>query len=447
MAVLQEPLTGFVSSASVAEIVTQYRGWNFIAMDLTISETKASSAETRRWPFAVTSGILGWILDAFDFFVVIFLLDTLATHFHVGKSAIVYTLVFTLSMRPLGALIFGSLADRFGRKIPLILCVLFFSSVTVLSGFSPNYSFFLAMRGLYGIGMGGYWGVGASYAMESAPRRWRGIFSGVMQSGYPLGYLLAAVAMQFVVPLFGWRAMFLAGAGLALLIVTLTLLAPESRSWKRQHPPSLYLIIRTLFEHFRLFAYLLLVMAVMTCLSHGTQDLYPDFLKSIPGLANRTLFGMNVLFGLPVLYSIGAIAGALLFGHLSEKIGRRRSIMLALTVSLLSIPAWAFGASLLMVALGSYFMQTGVQGAFGVIPAHLSELSPDAVRSLFPGLVYQLGVLIGSPAVSIEYSLRNHLGYPLALTVFESTIIVALLFVFALGPERRGRDFVFPSTS
>jgi MFS transporter, SHS family, lactate transporter len=416
-------------------------------MDFSISEAQASSAETRRWQFAVASGILGWILDAFDFFVVIFLLDTLAAHFHVSKSAIVFTLVVTLSMRPAGALIFGSLADRFGRKIPLIVCVLFFSTVTLLSGFSPDYSFFLLMRGLYGIGMGGYWGVGASYAMESTPRRWRGIFSGVMQSGYPFGYLLAAVAMQTVVPVFGWRAMFLAGSGFAVLIVVLTLLAPESRSWKRHHPPSLNRIFRTLFKYLRIFAYLLLVMTVMTCLSHGTQDLYPDFLKSIPGLANRTLFGMNVLFGLPVLYSIGAIAGALLFGHLSEKIGRRHSIMLALTVSLLSIPAWAFGTSLLALALGSYFMQTGVQGAFGVIPAHLSELSPDAIRSLFPGLVYQLGVLIGSPAVSIEYSLRNHLGYPLALTVFELTIIVVLLLVFALGPERRGRDFVFSPNS
>jgi SHS family lactate transporter-like MFS transporter len=415
-------------------------------MDISISEAQASNVETRRWSYAVGSGILGWILDAFDFFVVIFLLDTLAAHFHVGKSAIVSTLVFTLAMRPAGALIFGSLADRFGRKIPLIVCVLFFSTVTVLSGFSPNYSFFLAMRGLYGVGMGGYWGVGASYAMESTPRRWRGVFSGVMQSGYPLGYLLAAIAMQIIVPFFGWRAMFLAGSCLAVLIVVLTMLAPESRSWKRHHPPKLNRIFRTLFVHLRIFAYLLLVMTVMTCLSHGTQDLYPDFLKSISGLANRTLFGMNVLFGLPVLYSIGAIVGALLFGHLSEKIGRRRSVMLALTVSLLSIPAWAFGSSLLVLALGSYFMQTGVQGAFGVIPAHLSELSPDAIRSLFPGLVYQLGVLIGSPAVSIEYSLRNRLGYPLALTIFESTVIIALLFVFAFGPERRGRDFVL-STS
>ena len=414
-------------------------------MDLSISEELASDRETRGWPLAVASGILGWVLDAFDFFVVIFLFDTLSANFHVGKAAIVYTLALTLAMRPVGALIFGSLADRFGRKPPLIACVLFFSTITVLTGFSPNYTFFLVMRGLYGVGMGGYWGVGASYAMESAPRRWRGVLSGLMQSGYPFGYLLAAVAMQLIAPAFGWRSMFVVGSVVALLIVVLTALAPESDSWKMYHPPSLARIFRTLFNHLGIFAYLLLLMAVMTCLSHGTQDLYPDFLKSIPGLADRTILGMKAFFGLPVLYNIGAVVSALFFGHLSQKIGRRRSIMLALVISLLSIPAWAFGSSLLALALGSYLMQTGVQGAFGVIPAHLNELSPDAIRSLFPGFVYQLGVLVSSPAVSIEYLLRNHLGYPLALTIFESCVIVVLLFVFALGPERLGRDFRLPN--
>jgi MFS transporter, SHS family, lactate transporter len=410
-------------------------------MGLSISEELASGQETKGWPFAVGSGILGWVLDAFDFFVVIFLFDTLAANFHVSKASIVYTLALTLALRPAGALIFGSLADRFGRKRPLIACVLFFSTITILSGFSPNYTFFLVMRGLYGIGMGGYWGIGASYAMESSPLRWRGVLSGLMQSGYPFGYLLAAVAMQWIAPVFGWRSMFLVGSGATLLIVILTVLAPESDSWKMNHPPSLSHIFHTLFKHLGIFAYLLLVMAVMTCLSHGTQDLYPDFLKSIPGIADRTILGMKALFGIPVLYNVGAIVGALLFGHLSEKIGRRRSIMLALVISLLSIPAWAFGTSLLALAVGSYFMQTGVQGAFGVIPAHLNELSPAAIRSLFPGFVYQLGVLISSPAVSIEYLLRNHLGYPLALTIFESCVILVLLLVFSLGPERLGRDF------
>jgi SHS family lactate transporter-like MFS transporter len=396
---------------------------------------------TPRWQFAVGSGILGWVLDAFDFFVVIFLFDTLAARFQVSKADIVYTLTLTLAMRPVGALFFGTLADRFGRKRPLIFCVLFFSTVTILSGFAPTYIFFLAMRGLYGIGMGGYWGIGASYAMESAPRRWRGILSGVMQSGYPLGYLLAAVAMQVIVPVLGWRSMFIVGSAVTLLIVLFTLLAPESEPWKLHRQPSLRKIFGTLWNHIGIFAYLLLVMAVMTCLSHGTQDLYPDFLKSIPGLSQRRILGMNVMFGLPVIYNIGAILGALFFGHISETIGRRRSIVLALGVCLLSIPAWAFGSSLLALVLGSYFMQTGVQGAFGVIPAHLNELSPDAVRSLFPGFVYQLGVLLGSPAVSFEYALRNRLGYPWALTSFEACVIIALCFIFTFGPERLGRNF------
>lgn len=410
-------------------------------MNLSTADALTTDQETPRWQLAVGSGILGWVLDAFDFFVVIFLLDTLAGRFNVSKADIVYTLTLTLAMRPVGALVFGSLADRFGRKRPLILCVLFFSAITVLSGFAPSYIFFLVMRGLYGIGMGGYWGIGASYAMESAPRRWRGILSGIMQGGYPFGYLLAALAMQFVAPVFGWRSMFVIGLSVTALIVLFTLLAPESESWKLHHQPSLRKIFRTLFDHIGIFAYLLLVMAVMSCLSHGTQDLYPDFLKSSPWLTDRRILGMKLLFGLPVLYNIGAIIAAPFFGHLSEKIGRRRAIMLALGVSLLSIPAWAFGSTLLALALGSYFMQTGVQGAFGVIPAHLNELSPDAVRGLFPGFVYQLGVLIASPAVSFEYTLRNHLGYPWALTAFEGCVIVALFFIFALGPERLGRNF------
>jgi SHS family lactate transporter-like MFS transporter len=189
------------------------------------------------------------------------------------------------------------------------------------------------------------------------------------------------------------------------------------------------------------FSYLLLVMVVMSCLSHGTQDLYPDFLKSIPSIGSSLVLGMKPLYGIPIIYNIGAITGAVFFGYISERVGRRRAIMIALVVSLAAIPAWAFGGTILMLVVGSYLMQTGVQGAFGVIPAHLNELSPDSVRSLFPGFVYQLGVLIASPAVSIEFLLRDHLGYPLALTIFEAVVIVMLLFIFALGPERRGRSF------
>jgi MFS transporter, SHS family, lactate transporter len=405
------------------------------------SDAAAANRETKGWQFAVASGILGWILDAFDFFVLVFLFDVLAANFHVKKVAIVYTLTLTLAMRPIGALIFGALADRYGRKFPLVLCVVYFSTITVLSGFAPSYATFLVMRLLYGIGMGGYWGIGASYTMESAPPRLRGVLSGLMQGGYPFGYLLAAVAMQVVVPNWGWRSMFVVGAPVAALILLLTLLAPESESWRLHRSTSLRKIFSTLFHHARIFAYLLLVMSAMTCLSHGTQDLYPDFLKSIPALHGQRILGMQSLFAIPVLYNIAAIVGALVFGHLSQQVGRRRAAMLALTLSFLSIPAWAFGSSLLVLVLGSCFMQTGVQGTFGIIPAHLNELSPDAVRSLFPGFVYQLGVLIASPAVTFEYVLRNHFGYPWALTAFEICVIVSLLFIFGFGPERLGRNF------
>jgi SHS family lactate transporter-like MFS transporter len=393
------------------------------------------------WRFAVASGILGWVLDAFDFFVVVFLLDTLADHLHVQKKAIVWTITITLAMRPVGALLFGSLADRYGRKKPLMACVIYFSLVTILSGFSPNYIFFAAMRALYGIGMGGYWGIGASFAMENAPRKRRGFLSGMMQGGYPFGYLLAAVAMQTIKPHLGWHAMFVVGSLLAAVIVVLTSLAPESEAWKLHRMGSIAKIFKTLLRHMGSFSYLLLVMVFMSCLSHGTQDLYPDFLKNLPTIQGATIFGMQPLFGIPILYNIGAIIGAIAFGHISERFGRRRAIIAALGLSLLSIPAWAFGSTVLVLVLGSYVMQTGVQGAFGVIPAHLNELSPDAVRSLFPGFVYQLGVLIASPAVSIEYLLRDHFGYPWALTVFELAVIISLVFIFAFGPEKRGRSF------
>lgn len=405
-----------------------------------ISATDAESG-TAGWRFAVASGILGWVLDAFDFFVVIFLLDTLADHLHVQKKAIVWTISITLAMRPVGALLFGALADRFGRRKPLMLCVIYFSTITVLSGFAPNYLFFAVMRGLYGIGMGGYWGIGASFAMEHAPRKRRGFLSGMMQGGYPFGYLLAAVAMLTIRPWLGWRSMFLVGSVLAAVIVVLTYLSPESQAWKLHRMGSVSGIFRTLFKHKGSFAYLLLVMVVMSCLSHGTQDLYPDFLKSMPWLIAKKLFGAQPLFVIPILYNIGAMAGALFFGQISEHLGRRRAMIAALALALVSIPAWAFGGSLLVLVLGSCLMQTGVQGAFGVVPAHLNELSPDAVRSLFPGFVYQLGVLVASPAVGLEYTLRDHLGYPLALTVFESVVILSLIVIFALGPEKRGRSF------
>ncbi len=399
------------------------------------STRSAESPIHPRWQFAVASGITGWILDAFDFFTVIFLIDTLALHFHVSKALIVSTIAAALAARPFGALIFGSLADRFGRRKLLIAAVAYFSLVTVFSGFAPNFRTFAALRFLYGIGMGGYWGVGASFAMECVTERARGFFSGLMQAGYPIGYLLAAVGSAVLVPHFGWRSMFLVGVIPAVITIVLAAISREPAAWQRHRLPSMSKIFAVLFQHLGIFAYLLLLMAMMTSLSHGTQDLYPDFLKSIHGFSAGTVARMAIL------YNVFAISGALVFGPLSQKIGRRWGALAALAVSLLAIPAWAFGGSLAVLMAGSCAMQFGVQGAFGVIPAHLNELSPDAIRSLFPGFVYQLGVLIASPAVSIEYALRDRIGYSGALALFESIVIVSLILIFLFGPERTGRRF------
>ena len=392
------------------------------------------------WQLAVAAASLGWVLDAFDFFVVVFLFNELMAKFHVGKAAIVWSLTATLAMRPLGALLFGAWADRSGRKKPLIACVLFFSTMTLLSGYAHYYLLFLVLRGLYGIGMGGYWGIGASYAMENAPKRSRGFLSGMMQSGYSVGYLLAAVGIQTVAPAFGWQAMFVVGSGVAAAIVLLALKAPDSRPLHPPGPHPLKGIAATLIEHRLMFVYLLVLMTALNCLAHGSQDLYPDFLKNLPGMTAATVLGMKAMYGIPVLYNLGGITGALFFGNLSEKTGRRYTVMISLMVCLLSIPAWAFGATVPALVFGSCFMQMGVQGAYGVIPAHLNELSPASVRSLLPGFVYQMGVLISAPFIPVLNLLQRHLGYRWAFTCFEICMIAILLLIFAVGPEQRGRD-------
>lgn len=393
-----------------------------------------SSPLQPRWGFAVSSGILGWVLDAFTFFILIFVIDPLAGAFEVDKAAIVWSITITLATRPIGALILGAMADRFGRCRPLIACVLFFSIFTALTPFAPNYPAFIFYRAMYGIGMGGYWGIGASLVMESSPRRLRGLFSGIMQAGYSLGYLLAAVAVRTIQPHFGWRWMFLTALIIAALVAALTALSPEPIRRKEIAKPGFGQILGIPFHYKKDFVYLALLMTVITCLSHGTQDLYPDFLKSVHN------FSSAAVSNLTILYNVGAILGCLTIGHFSERLGRRNSIMLALGIAAASIPAWAFGASLAMLAVGSFVMQFGVQGVFGVIPAHLTELSPDSVRSLFPGVVYQLGMLLGAPSVGIEFALRRRLGYPWALTAFELCTIATLFLICALGPERRGRE-------
>src|ERR1051325_6418102 len=367
---------------------------------------------------AVLAGFLGWTLDAFDFFVVVFMFDQLAAEFGVPKKAIIWTVTITLFFRPAGALLFGLLADRFGRRGPLMANVIYFSIIELLSGFSQTYTQFLILRALFGIGMGGEWGVGASLAMEQAPKKWRGVLSGILQSGYSIGNLLAALAARYVLPAYGWRWMFWIGALPALLALYIRMKVPESKAWEEHRVASLGAMLRATKGHLRGFAYLVLLMTFMMFLSHGTQDLYPDFLKELHHVTQAA--AANVA----VLYTIGAVVGAVIFGQLSQKLGRRYSMLLALALSLCVIPFWAFGTKLAVLTAGAFVMQMGVQGAWGIIPVHLNELAPDAVRGLMPGLAYQLGILFAAPTSTIEHALRDRFGYGWALAGFELAGIV-----------------------
>ena len=384
----------------------------------------------------VLACFLGWTLDAFDFFVVVFMVGTLASSFQVSKADIILTLTVTLATRPAGAFIFGIFADRYGRRITLMGNVLFYSVIEVLCGFAPSFTVFIILRALYGLGMGGEWGIGASLTMESVPRRWRGILSGVLQSGYPVGYLLAAVAARFVLPVWGWRAMFFLGAAPALLALYIRAGVPESKAWLTHREPDVRAILRTVGRHWKSFLYLVLMMTMMMFLSHGTQDLYPDFLRTAHNIKASTVSD------LAVLYNIGAIVGSILFGYLSERLGRKHSMLGAFGLALVVVPFWAFGSSIGVLAAGAFLMQMGVQGAWGIIPAHLNELSPDSVRGLLPGLSYHLGILIASPTNTIEYALRDKVGYAWAMAGFEIAVILIGGIVIALGREQKGKDFM-----
>jgi SHS family lactate transporter-like MFS transporter len=384
---------------------------------------------------AVMAGFLGWTLDAFDFFVVVFLLDVLSAHFHVPKKQIIFTLTMTLAFRPIGAVIFGWLADRYGRRRPLMANVIFFSLIELLSGFSTTYTQFLILRALFGIGMGGEWGVGASLAMEQSPKRWRGVLSGILQSGYSIGYLLAAVATRTVLPTLGWRWMFWIGALPALLALYIRRNVPESAAWEEHRVGSTREIGAAVAENLRSVLYLVVLMTFMMFLSHGTQDLYPDFLKHSRGIAASTVPYVAIL------YNIGAVIGAVIFGELSQKIGRRRSMIAALALSVIVMPFWAFGGTLFVLCAGAFLMQAGVQGAWGIIPVHLNELAPDRVRGLIPGLAYQLGILFAAPTNTIEDALRDRVGYSWALAGFEICVIAVLVVLLLVGREQHGRSF------
>jgi len=384
----------------------------------------------------VAACYLGWTLDAFDYFIMAFALDDVAKEFHTTRTVVTWAFTLTLAARPLGAFLFGRLADRFGRRPTLMANVLIYSLLEFASGFAPSLTTFLVLRALYGVAMGGEWGVGASLTMESVPAKWRGTVSGLLQAGYPSGFLLATLVNAVAYPHVGWRGMFMLGVLPALLVLFIRRNVPESPEWQahggRARGASFPRIIR---DHAGLVVYAVAMMAAFNFFSHGTQDLYKSFLSVEHRLPPNTVTTILIVMNLAAMF------GGLSFAAVSQKIGRRRAIVTAALLSLPVIPLWAFAADPLYIGIGAFLMQLFVQGAWGVIPAHLNELSPASIRGTFPGLTYQLGNLIASGNNTLQSSMADtyfhkDLSWPLAIVVGTVAVVIAVL----VGFGREARD-------
>jgi SHS family lactate transporter-like MFS transporter len=390
---------------------------------------------TREQRNVTIAAYLGWTLDAFDFFLMVFVLKDIATEFNTKIPAVAFGITLTLFMRPLGALIFGRLADKFGRRPTLMVNIACYSLLELLSGFSPNLTTLLVLRALFGVAMGGEWGVGSSLTMETIPPRARGAVSGLLQAGYPSGYLLASLVF-LAYPWLGWRGMFFVGVAPALLVLYVRASVPESPAWKAMEQRARPGLLATLKQNIGLSLYAIVLMTAFNFFSHGTQDLYPTFLRE------QHHFAPGTVTAIAITLNIGAIVGGLFFGTLSERIGRRRAICIAALIALPVLPLWAFSSGAIALAAGAFLMQISVQGAWGVIPVHLNEISPDEIRATFPGLVYQLGNLIASvnATMQAEFAVAHGNNYGLALAVVAgiASIVISILILFSR--ERRGID-------
>ncbi len=384
---------------------------------------------------AVTAGFLGWTLDAFDFFLVVMTLTAIAKDFGKSDAAIALSLTLTLAFRPVGAFIFGLLADRYGRKLPLMLDLVFYSIIEVLSGLAPNYATFLVLRALFGIGMGAEWGVGASLVMEKVAPRDRGVVSGLLQQGYALGYLLAALCYRLLFPHVGWRPLFFIGGLPALLALFVRARVRESEVWRETRHDTWTGLGRAIAQNLPLFGYITVLMWMMNMVSHGTQDMYPTFLQRHWG------FTAQQRGDITIVSMLGALVGGITFGFYSDRWGRRRTLGIALCAAVLAIPLWAFAPTVWLLVVGAFAMQFLVQGAWGVIPAHITELSPDSVRGFLPGFAYQCGVAFAGAIGWAEARFAEHLDYAWAMALTAATVFLLGALVAQLGPERRGVAF------
>jgi len=387
---------------------------------------------------AIWASYLGWTLDAFDYFLMVFMFSAIAREFGTDVKTVTQAVFLTLAARPIGAFCFGWLAERFGRRPVLMADIILFSVLEFASGFAPSLTTLLVLRFLFGIAMGGEWGLGASLVMESIPPKLRGPVSGLLQGGYPSGYFVASLVFYLLFDRIGWRGMFMVGVAPALLVLLIRIHVKESPVFEARRGKAYVNPVGELFRHWKIALYLVVLMTAFNFFSHGTQDLYPTFLQK------EHHFDTHTTGILAAVMNVGAIVGGIGFGIWSERIGRKRAIIVASLLALPIIPLWAFAGTPLLLAVGGFLMQVAVQGAWGIIPVHLNELSPPLARSLFPGFAYQLGNLIASRNAPIQAGIAESHGnnYALSLALVCGITAVIIAIWTAIGPERKNADFI-----
>jgi len=387
---------------------------------------------------AIWASYLGWTLDAFDYFLMVFMLAAIAKEFHTDVKAVTVAIMLTLAARPIGAFAFGWLAERFGRRPVLMVDIILFSLFELASGFAPSLASLLVLRFLFGVAMGGEWGLGASLAMESIPARLRGPVSGLLQGGYPMGYFVASLVYFLLFDTIGWRGMFMVGVAPAFLVLLIRIHVKESPVFEAQRRRPRVNPIVELLRYWKIALYMIVLMAAFNAFSHGTQDLYPTFLQQ------QHHFSTHLTGTLTAIMNVGAIVGGIGFGIWSERIGRKRAIIIASLLALPVLPLWAFTATPLLLGLGAFLIQVAVQGAWGIVPVHLNELSPPAARALLPGFAYQLGNLIMSRNGVFQAQIAESHGnnYGLALAIFGGAMALVIAVWTAVGPERSGANFM-----
>ena len=382
------------------------------------------------------AGFLGWTFDAFDFFVLVFILRPLAAEFGASVQELTLAIVLTLAARPVGALIFGRLADRYGRRPILMINILCYSAIELASACAPSLTIMLVLRALYGVAMGGMWGVAASLTFEVVPPRTRGIISGILQQGYAAGYLAAAAAFALLFPSIGWRGMFVIGTIPVLLVPFIWFCVPESPVW-RETAQQKQDLLGAITSNWRTVMFMIVLMTAFNFLSHGTQDLYPTFLEIQHQLSTQTVGTIAII------YNIGAMIGGATFGALSQRLGRRRTIVLAAVLVLPIIPLWAFSNGVVWLTLGAFLIQIMVQGAWGVVPIYLNELSPEGVRGTLPGLVYQTGNLLAAVNATLQAGIAASHGanYAIGLAIVAAASAIVIAAVAWSGREVKNVKF------